>query len=74
MAAGDAGTTYTESLLESIDSHLKVIRKYAAWIEFVVVLTFALSIVGVVVAVMQVSSDSNNPTLDQFCQDNPTFC
>jgi hypothetical protein len=50
--------------------HLKVIRKYTAWIAFVVVLTFALAMVGVIVTI----ADSGSSETVDLCAEFPSLC
>lgn len=49
--------------------HLKIIRKYTAWIAFVVVLTFALAVIGVIVTVSEGGSGASD-----LCTEFPGLC
>jgi hypothetical protein len=53
--------------------HLRVIRKYLAWITFIMVLTFALSVLGFVVSATGLLDDSGTSN-DELCVDIPALC
>lgn len=59
-----------EQLAEQAVEHLGLIRKYAAWIAFVVVVTFALSVVGVIYVVVEGRSSQSV----DICQEIPGLC
>ena len=61
----------TDQLLGQAVTHLRLIRKYTAWIAFVIVLTFALSVIGVIYAVVEASSE---PSTADFCSEFPGLC
>ena len=48
MADTQDDRSYMEALTQEAVGHLKVIRKYLAWIAFVIVVTFAMSALGIV--------------------------
>jgi hypothetical protein len=50
--------------------HLRVIRKYLAWIAFIMVFTYIVAIAGLVVFVVNARSDPSSG----FCQGFPDFC
>lgn len=60
-----------QQLAEAAVEHLKLIRKYTAWIAFVVVLTFALSVLGVILIVAGAASE---PTTVDICSELPGLC
>jgi hypothetical protein len=70
MAESGTKDEHLERLAETAVEHLKVIRKHTAWIAFVVVLTFALSVIGVILIVA--TSGSSN-TVD-LCTEFPHLC
>jgi hypothetical protein len=60
-----------QDLAHTAVEHLSIIRKYLAWIAFVVVLTFALSVAGVILVVAD--QGSGGSTAD-FCSEFPGLC
>ena len=60
-----------DQLLREAVGHLKLIRKYTAWVAFVVVLTFALSVIGIIYAVVEASSE---PSTADLCAELPGLC
>jgi hypothetical protein len=66
-----AEQTSTDQLLREVVAQLRVIRRYTAWIAFVVVLTFALAVVGIIYAVVEASSQ---PSTADICAELPGLC
>ena len=61
----------TDQLLGEAVAQLTVIRKYTAWIAFVVVLTFALAVIGIIYTVVEASSE---PSTAEICAEIPGLC
>jgi hypothetical protein len=61
----------TDQLLHQAVAHLQLIRKYTAWIAFVVVVTFALSVIGVIYVAIEAA---NEPSTADFCAEFPGLC
>jgi hypothetical protein len=57
---------------EQVVEHLRVIRKYLAWIAFIMVFTFVLAIAGVVLSIANTSSSSDPGT--DICARFPDLC
>jgi hypothetical protein len=61
----------TDQLLHQAVNHLQLIRKYTAWIAFVVVVTFALSVAGVIYVAVEAA---NEPSTADICAELPGLC